>query len=472
MAHDVFVSYPSEDKLTADAVVAELERRGVRCWVAPRDVPAGKGWAGSIVEAISGAQTMVLIFSAATNNSQHILREVREAAEAELTIVPFRTTSEEPTPELRYYIGGTHWLDALTESLARHVEDLAIRVSADLADSAVEVEAPIGGRGPSPSATCPKCSGEVSDATAPCRHCGHLLGSTEPHHGTADRDDITDIALRPPSGQRGPVSPRVMIAVGLLLVGAIVGATAIFGGGSPPALSESQPDASQSPSDTSQSQPSTSTVVSTTSGLDTELVTSNSATAVQFSTALREGYLAGCEAESPGGGFCACTLDEMERRLTEDEFIAFAIDSLEEPPPEFLEIAFACAGELGSLDSSLATFSLQVGDCFNDDAVAGGSVSELPLTPCAEPHDNEIFYEYSMTESVFPGSMEALTSASIRCLEEFKVFVGISFVDSVLTTFPVTPTAQSWAQGDRVVYCVLYAVDLSKLTGSMRGARL
>ncbi len=38
MAHDVFVSYSSNDKPTADALVATLEQQQIRCWVAPRDV--------------------------------------------------------------------------------------------------------------------------------------------------------------------------------------------------------------------------------------------------------------------------------------------------------------------------------------------------------------------------------------------------------------------------------------------------
>ena len=38
MAHDVFVSYSHHDKAQADAVCATLEAKGIRCWIAPRDV--------------------------------------------------------------------------------------------------------------------------------------------------------------------------------------------------------------------------------------------------------------------------------------------------------------------------------------------------------------------------------------------------------------------------------------------------
>jgi hypothetical protein len=122
VAHDVFVSYPSVDKSTADAVVASLESAGLRCWYAPRDVRAGSDWAGSIIDAIETARLMVLVFSEATNASDHILREVRQAADAHVPIVPFRTTSELPNRSLEYYIGGTHWLDALSGPMEQHLE--------------------------------------------------------------------------------------------------------------------------------------------------------------------------------------------------------------------------------------------------------------------------------------------------------------------------------------------------------------
>jgi TIR domain len=44
MAHDVFISYSSKDKTIADAVLAKLEERGLRCWIASRDIIPGSNW--------------------------------------------------------------------------------------------------------------------------------------------------------------------------------------------------------------------------------------------------------------------------------------------------------------------------------------------------------------------------------------------------------------------------------------------
>jgi len=117
-----------------------------------------------------------------------------------------------------------------------------------------------------------------------------------------------------------------------------------------------------------------------------------------------------------------------------------------------------------------SVFNLEVGDCFNDDPAASDVVSDVATVDCAEPHDNEIYFQFSMTESAFPGREATIQAAGNRCLDEFDAFVGKSYETSDLEIFPITPTAESWEQGDRIVYCAIYALDLSKLTGTMRGA--
>lgn len=60
-----------------------------------------------------------------------------------------------------------------------------------------------------------------------------------------------------------------------------------------------------------------------------------------YSSEIRDGYLEGCQTEQ-NAAFCECTLDEIEKRFSEEEFIRFAIETTEDAPEEFIEIAFAC----------------------------------------------------------------------------------------------------------------------------------
>lgn len=130
MSFDVFISYPHQDKAVADAACAKLEGEGIRCWIAPRDVPPGAEWAAAIVDAIGHCRAMVLIFSSNTNESKQIRREVQQAFDGEKPVVPFRIENVLPEKSLRYYMGSVHWLDALTPPLERHLQKLATSVGA------------------------------------------------------------------------------------------------------------------------------------------------------------------------------------------------------------------------------------------------------------------------------------------------------------------------------------------------------
>jgi len=62
MPHDVFISYATEDKITADAVCFGLEKEGIRCWMAPRDILPSDNYDDAIIQAIDIARVMVVIF--------------------------------------------------------------------------------------------------------------------------------------------------------------------------------------------------------------------------------------------------------------------------------------------------------------------------------------------------------------------------------------------------------------------------
>ena len=129
MAHDVFISHSSRDKPVADAVCAALENAGIRCWVAPRDVQPGRSFAGEITRAIQHSKAMVLIFSAHSNKSSQVLREVQLAVDSQLHILQFRIEEVLLNDDLKYYLSTPHWLDAMTPPLDRHLGRLATSIT-------------------------------------------------------------------------------------------------------------------------------------------------------------------------------------------------------------------------------------------------------------------------------------------------------------------------------------------------------
>jgi TIR domain len=128
VAHDVFISYSHHDKRHADAVCATLEAKGIRCWIAPRDVIAGQEWGEAIVDAIRSSRVMALVFSSHANDSPQIRREVQLAVSAGVVLIPFRIEDVAPAGSLEYFLGVPHWLDAMTPPFEAHLEHLAVAV--------------------------------------------------------------------------------------------------------------------------------------------------------------------------------------------------------------------------------------------------------------------------------------------------------------------------------------------------------
>ena len=130
----------------ADAACAALESAGIRCWIAPRDIPPGEDWSGAIIRAIDQSKVMVLIFSSNANVSTEIPREVRRAANR-IRIVTVRIDRAEPAEALEYYLGTVQWFDALPPPVENHLQRLARDIRAILEPPAVKKGEPISKEG-------------------------------------------------------------------------------------------------------------------------------------------------------------------------------------------------------------------------------------------------------------------------------------------------------------------------------------
>ncbi|MCR5404824.1 MAG: TIR domain-containing protein [Butyrivibrio sp.] len=122
--HDVFISYSTKNKNVADAIVADFEQNGIKCWYAPRDILPGQEWVSAIKEGLTEAKVFVLVYTSESNDSRQVMNEVALAFNAGKTIIPFRLTEGEMSNELEYYLTRVHWLDALTKPLSKNIEKL------------------------------------------------------------------------------------------------------------------------------------------------------------------------------------------------------------------------------------------------------------------------------------------------------------------------------------------------------------
>jgi TolB-like protein/Flp pilus assembly protein TadD len=134
----------------ADAIVEALERQGLKCWIAPRDVVPGESYAGAIVHAIDATKLIVLVLSENAATSQHVLREVERASSKRHPVVAFRIDLAPMPVDLEYFLNTSQWLDAsalgveralpkLVDAVRRAVASPLVATPAHASDTAARV---------------------------------------------------------------------------------------------------------------------------------------------------------------------------------------------------------------------------------------------------------------------------------------------------------------------------------------------
>ncbi|AWB95842.1 hypothetical protein DCE93_09355 [Agromyces badenianii] len=113
-------------------------------------------------------------------------------------------------------------------------------------------------------------------------------------------------------------------------------------------------------------------------------------------------------------------------------------------------------------------FALIVGDCMYE--VTEELVSEVPVVPCDQPHDDEVYFDLTIDGDEYPGDDVIQTQAEEACLAEFEPFVGLAYDSSTLDFSTYRPSHESWeTRDDRVVSCVIYD-PAGQVTGTLAGA--
>ena len=150
---DVFISYASPDAAVANALVEALEQRGIKCWIAPRDVTPGAFYADAIVEAINASRVLVVVLTQNAVASTHVLREVERASAKRHPVVSLRIDSAQLPTGLEYFLSASHWLDATASGIDA--------VLPKLADAVRRLIAPPSGADPSQTRDAAKGPGDL-----------------------------------------------------------------------------------------------------------------------------------------------------------------------------------------------------------------------------------------------------------------------------------------------------------------------
>ena len=117
---------------------------------------------------------------------------------------------------------------------------------------------------------------------------------------------------------------------------------------------------------------------------------------------------------------------------------------------------------------TLSVTDLRPGDCFNSDEET--EITDVDGAPCTEAHEYEVFAIGSHEADAYPGEAEMDGVFVSLCEASFDAFVGVPYADSELWASMITPSDESWGDGDRDFTCILYDPEDSQLTNSMEGA--
>src|SRR6202140_904490 len=142
MARDAFISYSQPDHECAFELVARLEAEGIKCWIAPRDIAPSADGGAEIMDAISSVRVMILVFSANSNLSPQVRREVERAVHKQLSVLPFRIENVSPSKSLEFFLSAQHWMDAFPPPREPHYARLCTYLKTQLAAGPVRQALP------------------------------------------------------------------------------------------------------------------------------------------------------------------------------------------------------------------------------------------------------------------------------------------------------------------------------------------
>lgn len=132
---DVFICYRTAepDRDIADAICTRLEERGLRCWIAPRNILAGsQNYERDILKGVENSRLFLLVSSFKSIYSEDCEMELKAAVLDGKALYSYRIDDTPYDGAFEKALSGVQWMDASDDPYA-HLEQLVIDVKGILA---------------------------------------------------------------------------------------------------------------------------------------------------------------------------------------------------------------------------------------------------------------------------------------------------------------------------------------------------
>ncbi|MEL7454558.1 MAG: TIR domain-containing protein, partial [Pseudomonadota bacterium] len=109
MTHDVFLSYRRTDQPLAQKLVESLQSQGVKVWW-DQMIEGGEDWREAIVENLTSARALVILFSEECNTSKQLKKELSIADGLDKEVIPVLIENTKPKGHYLYELSARNWL--------------------------------------------------------------------------------------------------------------------------------------------------------------------------------------------------------------------------------------------------------------------------------------------------------------------------------------------------------------------------
>src|SRR5260221_10876982 len=141
MSASIFISFAAQDRKVASTICQALESRGFGCWISSRDILPGENFQIAIVRAIRKAKMMLLVFTANSNASEEMSKELALASQQKLMVVPLRVEDVAPNDAFAYEFATRQWIDFFAD-WETAINQLCVRIGNAMPPEEDEVAPP------------------------------------------------------------------------------------------------------------------------------------------------------------------------------------------------------------------------------------------------------------------------------------------------------------------------------------------
>lgn len=134
--YQIFISHSTKDKDIAWDLSINLEKTGFKCWIAPRDIPAGQKYESAIMEGIESCPVMLLVCSSNIEDSDYVIDEINAAKRRGKLIISVITQEGYSfNPVLEFLLSRYQWIDMWDGGIKAHLKKITDAVAGEVKPS-------------------------------------------------------------------------------------------------------------------------------------------------------------------------------------------------------------------------------------------------------------------------------------------------------------------------------------------------